>query len=332
MLGTQEVFSPPVPCHPPLHCFDPGYISRKSHLTERTVVLRSGRVIAYLEEGAPHERPVLAFHGGCATKVNWILKERLPGVRLIAVDRMGYGASSSVSWDSNYSFEDALADMKEFVDALGLDKFIVIGVSNGTAFALQAAAAWPDRVCGCCIFSGYTDPCHATATPDISKTNGAGMASIFRDGCCAGCFRGLLRMVLGPSNDKKASDIFKGLAKKEGKAAPTQFADFAADPFNVSWILGVSLSYDAKGFDGLMWDMRYTRATKWPFDIASIMCPTFVWSGKRDWAAPYILSEHNAKVIPGARLNASEEDAHVTLYMQYHRAIASAVEACFSGR
>lgn len=326
----KGVFSPPIPCTPPLHDWHETYAARKAELQGCTVTLRSGRVIAYFEEGDPEGRPVVAFHGGMTTKLQWMaaLKEPLPGVRLIAVDRPGCGKSSAVSWKDSYKFEDSLSDMKEFVDALGLEKFVVIGHSNGTAFALGMAATWPERVCGCAVFSCFTDPYHARATADIAKKNGADMAGMYK-GCCSCCFVGLFKSFMGPGDKSRPDKAFAGLATAEKKAA--KFAEFSADPFLVCSFLDGWLEYDAKGVEGLLWEMLHCRAAKWPFDIAAIRCPTHIWSGQNDFAVPVILPQQTAKVVPNATLNMLEEHGHTTICAIFAEAIRAISQEAFPG-
>jgi pimeloyl-ACP methyl ester carboxylesterase len=65
------------------------------------------------------------------------------GVRLIAFDRPGYGGS-----DRRFgrSVADAAADVAAIADALGIEKFAVLGRSGGGPHALACAALLPARI------------------------------------------------------------------------------------------------------------------------------------------------------------------------------------------
>lgn len=73
------------------------------------------------------------------------------GIRLVAPDRPGFGLSDPKPGRTILDWPD---DLAQLADALGLDRFPVIGLSAGCAFA--AACAWklPHRVAVLGILSG----------------------------------------------------------------------------------------------------------------------------------------------------------------------------------
>jgi pimeloyl-ACP methyl ester carboxylesterase len=66
-----------------------------------------------------------------------------PGVRFISYDRPGYGSSDR---RPGRRVADAARDVAELADALGLDRFTVLGRSGGAPHALACAALLPGRV------------------------------------------------------------------------------------------------------------------------------------------------------------------------------------------
>lgn len=111
-----------------------------------TLRLRDGRTLAYHEEGAGV--PVVAMHGMGSSRLTWLgkrpLSEFCPGVRLIAVDRPGYGGSSNPPF--GYSYTTFAEDVAELADALQLPRFCAMGHSSGGPYALALAGVLPDRV------------------------------------------------------------------------------------------------------------------------------------------------------------------------------------------
>lgn len=75
----------------------------------------------------------------------------LPGVRWLSVDRPGYGGSSP---RPGRSVADAAADTAALADAVGVDRFAVLGASGGGPHALACAAALPDRITGVVSIAG----------------------------------------------------------------------------------------------------------------------------------------------------------------------------------
>jgi pimeloyl-ACP methyl ester carboxylesterase len=65
------------------------------------------------------------------------------GVRLIAPDRWGYGATTAHEAPSLAGFAQ---DIGHLADRLGLDRFAVLGVAGGGPFAVAIAAEMPARV------------------------------------------------------------------------------------------------------------------------------------------------------------------------------------------
>jgi pimeloyl-ACP methyl ester carboxylesterase len=76
---------------------------------------------------------------------------RQAGVQLIAMDRPGFGSSSA---SDDLGFARYSGDAAALADHLGINRFGVLGVSMGAAFAYACAAAHPDWVTSVVILSG----------------------------------------------------------------------------------------------------------------------------------------------------------------------------------
>ena len=105
-----------------------------------------GRRLAVESWGAPDGRPIILIHGTPGSRVGprprgIVLHRR--GIRLISYDRPGYGGSDR---RPGRSVADAAGDVATIADALGLDRFGVVGRSGGGPHALACAAVLPDRV------------------------------------------------------------------------------------------------------------------------------------------------------------------------------------------
>jgi pimeloyl-ACP methyl ester carboxylesterase len=74
------------------------------------------------------------------------LLEYLEGVRIIALDRPGYGLSDPVDVPRERFREAAVEFLDETVDELGLESFALAGGSMGGTWALWYALARPERV------------------------------------------------------------------------------------------------------------------------------------------------------------------------------------------
>jgi pimeloyl-ACP methyl ester carboxylesterase len=101
----------------------------------------------YLDWGNKHLPPILFLHGGALTAHTWDLVSLAlrDQYHCIALDQRGHG-DSDWAQDEDYSIGAQLADTKGFVDKLGLDKFILIGMSLGAINSLAFAIAHPERL------------------------------------------------------------------------------------------------------------------------------------------------------------------------------------------
>ena len=120
----------------------------------RVMELPDGRELAWLEFGDPSGTPVIGFHGTPGSRFQLVVDEepvRAAGVRLISVDRPGYGHST---YQPDRKLADWPPDVGQLADHLGLDRFGVIGVSGGGPHALVCAALMGGRVAAAGVLSG----------------------------------------------------------------------------------------------------------------------------------------------------------------------------------
>jgi len=72
---------------------------------------------------------------------------------VVRYDERGCGLSDSEAGD--LSLDTWVADLEAVVDAVGLDQFILVGVSQGAAVAVGYAAVHPKRVTDLVLYGGY---------------------------------------------------------------------------------------------------------------------------------------------------------------------------------
>lgn len=112
------------------------------------VVLRRMR-FHYLDWGTPGRPPILFLHGGGLNAHTWDLvclglrREH----RCLALDQRGHG-DSEWSPEMDYATESHVGDLEAFVDHLGLDRFVLVGMSLGGVNALAWAGRHGRRLAG----------------------------------------------------------------------------------------------------------------------------------------------------------------------------------------
>lgn len=109
--------------------------------------LPGGRTLAWCEYGRADGVPLLYFHGIPGSRIDGRLTDGVAaeaGVRMIAIDRPGFGRSTRP--DGRRSYTGWPADVAHFADALELERFAVLGYSCGGPYALAAAEALGERI------------------------------------------------------------------------------------------------------------------------------------------------------------------------------------------
>lgn len=90
--------------------------------------------------------PVILIHGAGGTHLHWPPQiRRLAGQRVYVPDLPGHGKSEGVAKQGIREYSTVLA---EFMQALKLKKAVFVGLSMGSAIALQMALRYPKRILG----------------------------------------------------------------------------------------------------------------------------------------------------------------------------------------
>jgi len=98
---------------------------------------------------------VLALHGWLDNAASFDgIGPRLPGVRLAALDLPGHGRSGHRPGGVPYHFVDYVQDALAAADALGWERFSLLGHSLGAAIASVAAGAVPERIVRLALVEG----------------------------------------------------------------------------------------------------------------------------------------------------------------------------------
>ncbi|EKX60373.1 alpha/beta fold hydrolase [Streptomyces ipomoeae] len=120
-------------------------------MRDRFTVLNGLRA-HYIEWGEPNGPAVLMLHGlrSYAQTFEPLAARLADRYRVIALDARGRGDSD---WDpaGQYYTASYVADLEQFTDHLGLDRFVLLGHSMGGATAYVYAARHPERVRGAVI-------------------------------------------------------------------------------------------------------------------------------------------------------------------------------------
>src|SRR5262245_2353176 len=146
-------------------------------LTERQLNL--GDVQLSIAEAGAGQRPLLLVHGFTGAKEDftpWLDRLADLGWHAVAPDLRGHGASSKPAEESAYSFAVLADDVLGLADALGWDKFVLLGHSMGGMIAQFVARRAAPRLAGLILMDTTHGPLD-NLDPELIQT----AVSIVRD-------------------------------------------------------------------------------------------------------------------------------------------------------
>ena len=285
--------------------------------TSRVQRLADGRRIGYGEFGDAQGAAVLAIHGTPGSRFMFALTDKAArerSLRIIAPERPGYGLSD---FRQNGTLAHAADDMTAFADALGLDRFAVIGVSGGGPYAVATAASMADRIALLALI-GPVGPI-ADCQGRIRMTKLHRLIFTRMGGSPAACatffwsLRNLVRWAPGVAYRalmQRVTPSDRGvLARAEVKA-------------NLQEALKEGLR---PGIDGARQDLRLFCAP-WGLKLEDIDVPAVVWQGSDDAIVPPGGAYHLAETLPNCRLDVIQGGGHYWVFAQFER-VLDAVQA-----
>jgi pimeloyl-ACP methyl ester carboxylesterase len=114
-------------------------------MREFHVDIPMGRIAGLRNDGQGPR--VLALHGWLDNAASFIpLAQHLHGIDLVAIDQPGHGRSAHLPAGTDYSFVGAINAILDVADALGWERFALLGHSMGAGIASLIAAACPERI------------------------------------------------------------------------------------------------------------------------------------------------------------------------------------------
>jgi pimeloyl-ACP methyl ester carboxylesterase len=222
------------------------------------------------------------------------------GLRWVSYDRPGYGGSSRMP---DRDVASGAAEVALIADALGFDRFGVLGQSGGGPYALACAALLPDRVIGAVSMSGRAP----------YPADGLDWLAGMRPGSAAE----LQAMLAG-------REALVALLESEDDFDAEMFtpADHVALAGDWKWIGTVVNPALEQGTDGLI-DDALAAVRPWGFDPAGITTPVLLVHGTADRVMPCSHSEWLARRIGGAAELVLVQDAgHISVFLTASEALA----------
>jgi len=241
-----------------------------AELGEGPPIVRAGNWCSHVEL----DRTSLIFHH--------LLESLSRSRRLVFYDARGNGLSDSEV--PEVSFERWVDDLETVTSAAHLDRFPLVGISQGATVAAAFAARYPDRVSALVLVCGLVRGWRVKGRPRLTRHFEA-LMSLMESGWGQDnpAFRQMFSTAFFPEASKEELDSFSDLQRR------------SASPRNAIRILSAIGDIDLRS------------------EISKVRAPTLVIHGRNDMVIPFSDGKELASAIPGARFVPLDTNNHIPL-------------------
>ncbi|TDC38659.1 alpha/beta hydrolase [Micromonospora sp. 15K316] len=251
------------------------------------LVLPDGRVLGWAEYGDPAGMPVVFLHGTPGSRLSRPEDSALAGVRLITIDRPGYGRSTPVRQPTLLGVAE---DVGTLMSSMRIERFGLIGFSGGAPYAVACGARLPHRLTGV-VAAAFTGPYRELRTV---RGRQRFQAWALRN------VPGLGRRYVTRTAAWYAEDPLK-----QHRQLLAGGQDPWMRPYEESNREGAR-----QGAAGLAGDWLATDIHPWGFGLRDVPCRVLIWAGRHDPGRAVPDAPLIAARIPSAEIRVSEDAAH----------------------
>ena len=277
--------------------------------TAHVVTLKSGRRFGVAQFGDPDGLPVIALHGAPASRLMFDVANehaRATGLRLIAFDRPGYGLSPL---DYGASLSSRTETFAELPEALGLDRFALLGISGGAPYAVALAA----RLGGKVTALGLVSPLGPVADLVCTEANPLRISTAHR-----WFFIDLPRH---PWLLRLNAEITARSFRIAPKFFSSMFLHVLPDVDRVileredvaTSMIDMTLEATRHGISGGVADLEI-YGQPWHVDYGTITAPARLWQGTADTIVPSNVAFKLAELLPDCALSRVDNAGHFFVY------------------
>ncbi len=297
----------------------PGEARLEEPFDEGAAPLPDGRRLGYARFGDPAGDPIFYFHGmpGARRQIPVGAPEaaRALGLQIIGVERPGVGHSTNHHYDR---VRDFVPDFAALVDHLGIDRFIVSGLSGGGPFTLAVAHDMADRTAAGFVFGGVGPLAGDEMAPgNLSLVRFLNPIVSWVRAPLGAAASAVIKPVL--PYGRAVLDIYvkvMGGADKPAFEQPGMKTTFLNDLVGAGQARLHAIAHDMVMF-----------SREWGFRLADITVPIRLWWGTADHIVPLSHATHQASKIPNSTLRLREGEGHFSGFMVHDEWLPAARQA-----
>jgi pimeloyl-ACP methyl ester carboxylesterase len=263
----------------------------------RVLTLADGREMAVDVTGPQDGPTVLFFHAAPGSRVfdPDPAVTAAAGVRLVTVDRPGYGRSSPRPADVVPTVAAIASDLVATMELLGIDRAPVIGWSGGGRVGAALAAHRPELVTRLVVVGTPAPDDRVPWVPDEYRRMSAELRREPRSAVAS------LSESLAPMAEDPAAAV-------ESLAVGAADEAVLADPARRAQVVDMLTEGLRPGVAGLATDIVADQVVPWGFDVEDVSVPTVAFYGDADvivspahgrWYADTV-ADGELRVVPGA--------------------------------
>jgi pimeloyl-ACP methyl ester carboxylesterase len=278
----------------------------ESNKENQVLELKDGRKLGYAESGDLNGKPIFHFHGHPGSRIEIKLfeqKSKQHGVHIIAVDRPGLGLSDFKPGRTLLEWPD---DVIELADHLGLDKFVVEGMSGGGPYAAACAYKISERLTCCGIIAGMG--LINWSRKGMMRSN---RIEFFISRRLPFLIKTIVKSMKKTLEDRESlEESFKKLPEPDRKVLQ--------DPHILDIFIEDTKQAFHAGLDGVIHEEKI-YAKPWGFDLKDI--PTdlqvYIWHGDMDVFVPSSFGRKMCELIPNCKGFFFPNEGHLSVGLNH---------------
>jgi pimeloyl-ACP methyl ester carboxylesterase len=269
-----------------------------------TLLLGDGRRLGYAQYGQPDGEPLFYFHGHPGSRLEARFAHKAAaeaGLRVIALDRPGYGLSD---FQPGRVITDWPADVAEAADLLRIGRFSVAGASGGGPYALACAWLLPGRVIRAGVISGVGPYQVHGITRGMRWQNRIGFQWCSRWPALARALMRFMRRNITSHPERTIEAIARAMS-------PADAAVVRRPEVRDVLIADITEAF-RQGIQGASLEMALL-GQPWGFSLREIQSEVHLWQGEADNLVPPAMGKYQAAQIPHCHATLLPGEGHLLI-------------------